>query len=83
MWHTFPPLSWWLRCAFWAATCGLKTWVEIMAHSHKLLMLAYIDGVLSSTQILLPESPKTKINYRYTITHITTTPQREIKEQFL
>lgn len=39
--------------------------------------------VLSSIHILLPQSPKIKNNSTYILTHITTIPQREIKEQFL
>lgn len=44
----------------WAVTCELKTQVATMARPHKLLRLVYTDGVLSSTHILVPESPKAK-----------------------
>lgn len=63
-WHAFPPLSGGLEVLFgisaWAVTCGLKTELEIVAHSHKPLMLAYTDGMLNSTQILPPESHEDK-----------------------
>lgn len=44
----------------WAVTCELKIQVAITTCSHKLLRLVYTDGVLRSTQILVPESPKAK-----------------------
>jgi len=66
---------------------GCDTWTEntgeILAHSHKLLVLAYTDRVLSSTQILLPQPSLAKINCSYIVTHITTTPQIGINKQFL
>lgn len=66
----------------WAVTWGLKTQVEIMAHSQKLLVLADTDGV-SNSRFYHPSPLKLKINSSYIVTHITTIPQGETKEQFL